>query len=131
VDYVWKLCCAFVSHCFSCLDCNIFWYCFEIVILWSNTFLLFLISLFLSLFFFKDWQGAHGREEEELLGHTTVLCLWSSSWGVKDRGWIHSVDYLTFHLFTPTWTNEKKLLTRIFSLNEDISEEITKWDHFI
>lgn len=67
--------------------------------------------LFFYLSFFKDWQGAHCREKKEPLGHTTVLCSWSSSWGIKDRGWIHPVDYLTFHSLT--WTIEKKLLIRI------------------
>lgn len=69
-----------------------------------------------------DWQGAHGREEEELLGHTTVLCLWSSSWGVLDRGWIHPVDYLTFHLFTPTWNNWKKKVAH--------QNFLIKWRHY-
>ncbi len=122
------LCIWFVSHCFSCLVCtNLLIFFWNICPLIKN-----LLTIFDLFSLNQDWQGAHGREEEELLGHTTVLCLWSSSWGVLDRGWIHPVDYLTFHLFTPTWNNwKKKLLTRIFSLNEDITEEIKKWDHII
>lgn len=108
----------------------IFWYCFVIFILWLKTFLLFLISLF-----FKS--GLTGLCPQQRGGRTT----WS----------YHSALFVVFQLrcyrqrldtpgglsdLSPFHSNleqleKKKLLTRAFSLNKDITEEIKKWDHFI
>lgn len=104
------------------------WYCFEIFILWLKIVLLFLI------FFFslkQDWQGAHGRTTWSY--HCAVFVVFQrrcyrqrldTPCGLSDLSPFHSN-------FCEQLEKRESCSPGIFSLNEDITEEIKKWDHFM
>lgn len=130
-DVLWIVLESYALHlvCESLLLMSCLYQSLEIFVLWLKIFLLFLISLF-----FKSGLTGCPRQRG---GRTT----WS----------YHCAVFVVFQLrcsrqrldspcglsdLSPFHSNleqfkKKKLLTRIFSLNEDITEEIKKWDHII